>query len=228
MPVALITGITGQDGSYLADLLLSKGYQVLGMVRRSSTLTFERIQHIQEQIHIVQGDLHDQSSLVGILEEYLPDEVYNLAAQSFVPTSWSQPVLTGEVTGLGVTRLLEAIRHVKPAARFYQASTSEMFGKVVEVPSGKQRLFTLKVLTALQRSMGTGSPLTTANRIIYLQFLESYSTMKAPAEGWNLWVVRLPTAQYALSWARPMSLDSVTWNPDVIGVLPAIMSRRCG
>ena len=134
MPVALITGITGQDGSYLAELLLSKGYQVVGMVRRSSTLTFERIQHIQEQIHIVQGDLHDQSSLVGILEEYLPDEVYNLAAQSFVPTSWSQPVLTGEVTGLGVTRLLEAIRHVKPAARFYQASTSEMFGKVVEVP----------------------------------------------------------------------------------------------
>jgi GDPmannose 4,6-dehydratase len=134
MPVALITGITGQDGSYLADLLLSKGYQVVGMVRRSSTLPFERIQYTQDQIHIVHGDLHDQSSLVDILEAYHPDEIYNLAAQSFVPTSWSQPVLTGEVTALGVTRMLEAIRHVKPAARFYQASSSEMFGKVAEVP----------------------------------------------------------------------------------------------
>jgi GDPmannose 4,6-dehydratase len=134
MPTALITGITGQDGSYLAELLLSKGYLVVGMVRRSSTVTFERIQHIQDDLEIIQGDLHDQSSLVEVLEEYHPDEVYNLAAQSFVPTSWTQPVLTGEVTGLGVTRLLEAIRHVNPKIRFYQASTSEMFGKVVEVP----------------------------------------------------------------------------------------------
>jgi GDPmannose 4,6-dehydratase len=134
MPTALITGITGQDGSYLAELLLSKGYNVVGMVRRSSTVTFERIHHIQDQINIVQGDLHDQSSLVATIEEFEPTEVYNLAAQSFVPTSWSQPVLTGEVTGLGVTRLLEAIRHVNPKIRFYQASTSEMFGKVVEVP----------------------------------------------------------------------------------------------
>ncbi|MBN2256724.1 MAG: GDP-mannose 4,6-dehydratase [Anaerolineaceae bacterium] len=134
MPTALITGITGQDGSYLAELLLEKGYTVVGMVRRSSTVTFERIHHIQDQINIIQGDLHDQSSLVEIIEEYEPEEVYNLAAQSFVPTSWNQPVLTGEVTGLGVTRLLEAIRHVNPKIRFYQASTSEMFGKVVEVP----------------------------------------------------------------------------------------------
>jgi GDPmannose 4,6-dehydratase len=134
MPIALITGITGQDGSYLAELLLSKGYKVIGMVRRSSTVTFERIRHIQDQVNIVQGDLHDQSSLVEIIEEHEPTEIYNLAAQSFVPTSWNQPVLTGEVTGLGVTRLLEAIRHVNPKIRFYQASTSEMFGKVVEVP----------------------------------------------------------------------------------------------
>jgi GDPmannose 4,6-dehydratase len=134
MPTALITGITGQDGSYLAELLLAKGYQVVGMVRRSSTVTFERIQHIQDRVTIVQGDLHDQSSLVDILESDHPDEVYNLAAQSFVPTSWGQPVLTGEVTGLGVTRLLEAIRHIDSKIRFYQASTSEMFGKVVEVP----------------------------------------------------------------------------------------------
>jgi GDPmannose 4,6-dehydratase len=134
MPIALITGITGQDGSYLAELLLEKGYQVIGMVRRSSTVTFERIAHIQDDITIVQGDLHDQSSLVSMLEEYEPDEVYNLAAQSFVPTSWSQAVLTGEVTALGVTRLLDAIRLVNPKTRFYQASSSEMFGKVLEVP----------------------------------------------------------------------------------------------
>ncbi|MGB9673407.1 MAG: GDP-mannose 4,6-dehydratase [Anaerolineales bacterium] len=134
MPVALITGITGQDGSYLAEFLLAKGYEVVGMVRRSSTVTFERIKHIQDEITLVQGDLHDQSSLVDLMETYHPDEVYNLAAQSFVPTSWNQPVLTGEVTALGVTRILEAIRLANPTARFYQASTSEMFGKVREVP----------------------------------------------------------------------------------------------
>jgi GDPmannose 4,6-dehydratase len=131
---ALITGITGQDGSYLAEFLLEKGYRVVGMVRRTSTVNFDRIKHIQDQVEIVQGDLLDQSSLMEIIREHQPDEVYNLAAQSFVPTSFSQPVLTGEFTALGVTRLLEAIRHVKPDTRFYQASSSEMFGKVVEVP----------------------------------------------------------------------------------------------
>jgi len=134
VPTALITGITGQDGSYLAELLLTKGYRVIGMVRRSSVVTFERIQHIQDQIDVIQGDLHDQSSLMDCIEQYKPDEVYNLAAQSFVPTSWNQPVLTGEVTGLGVTRMLEAIRQINPGTRFYQASSSEMFGKVHEVP----------------------------------------------------------------------------------------------
>jgi GDPmannose 4,6-dehydratase len=134
MPTALITGITGQDGSYLAEFLLAKGYKVVGMVRRSSTVTFERIEHIQDQITLEQGDLHDHSSLVDLLERYEPDEIYNLAAQSFVPTSWNQPVLTGEVTALGVTRILEAIRQVLPKSRFYQASSSEMFGKVQEVP----------------------------------------------------------------------------------------------
>jgi GDPmannose 4,6-dehydratase len=141
MPIALVTGITGQDGSYLAEFLLSKGYEVVGMARRSSTMTWERIAHIQDDIIIYQGDLHDQSSLVSILEEHKPDEVYNLAAQSFVPTSWNQAVLTGEVTGLGVTRLLEAIRLVVPKARFYQASSSEMFGKVVEVPQRESTPF---------------------------------------------------------------------------------------
>jgi GDPmannose 4,6-dehydratase len=134
MPTALITGISGQDGSYLAEFLLGKGYQVVGMVRRSSTSIYERIEHIQDSLTIIQGDLHDQSSLVSILEEHQPDEVYNLAAQSFVPTSWTQAILTGEVTALGVTRMLEAIRLVNPKIKFYQASSSEMFGKVVEVP----------------------------------------------------------------------------------------------
>ena len=141
MPTALITGITGQDGSYLAEFLLSKGYGVVGMVRRSSTVTFERIQHIQNEIDIAQGDLHDQSSLVAALEQYKPDEIYNLAAQSFVATSWSQAVLTGEVTALGVTRLLEAIRSVNPKVRFYQASSSEMFGKVTETPQRETTSF---------------------------------------------------------------------------------------
>jgi len=134
MPTALITGITGQDGSYLAELLLAKGYRVVGIVRRSSTETFERIEQLLDAITIMQGDLHDQGSLISLLKEYEPDEVYNLAAQSFVPTSWSQPILTGEVTALGVTRLLEAIRYVNPKIKFYQASSSEMFGKVKEAP----------------------------------------------------------------------------------------------
>ena len=131
---ALITGITGQDGSYLAELLLEKGYRVVGMTRRSSTASDERIAHIRDQIEIVQGDLLDQASLVEALRAVSPSEVYNLAAQSFVPTSWNQPVLTGEFTALGVTRMLEAIRQVDPGIRFYQASSSEMFGKVREVP----------------------------------------------------------------------------------------------
>ena len=131
---ALITGITGQDGSYLAELLLDKGYEVLGMVRRSSTVNFERIAHLQDKITFVPGDLLDEISMIHILRQYRPQEVYNLAAQSFVQTSFGQPVLTGETTALGVTRLLDAIRLVDPEIRFYQASSSEMFGKVHEVP----------------------------------------------------------------------------------------------
>ncbi len=131
---ALITGVTGQDGSYLAELLLEKGYEVLGMVRRSSTVNFERIAHLQDKITFVPGDLLDEISMIHILQEHRPQEVYNLAAQSFVQTSFGQPVLTGETTALGVTRLLDAIRLVDPEIRFYQASSSEMFGKVHEVP----------------------------------------------------------------------------------------------
>jgi GDPmannose 4,6-dehydratase len=140
-PRALITGITGQDGSYLAEFLLEKGYEVIGMIRRSSTVNFERIAHIQDQITLVSGDLLDQISLIDILQTHRPREVYNLAAQSFVQTSFTQPVLTGEVTGLGVTRVLDAIRLVDPDIRFYQASTSEMFGKVHEVPQRESTPF---------------------------------------------------------------------------------------
>lgn len=141
MPRALITGITGQDGSYLADFLLDKGYDVFGMVRRTSTINFERIVHIQDKVQLVQGDLLDQVSLIHILREYQPREVYNLAAQSFVPTSFEQPVLTGEFTALGVTRVLDAVRIVDPSIRFYQASSSEMFGKVREVPQTEHTPF---------------------------------------------------------------------------------------
>ncbi len=141
MKTALITGVTGQDGSYLAEFLLKKGYKVLGMVRRTSTINFERIKHIQDKIEIVPGDLIDEHSLIQILKDYEVDEVYNMAAQSFVPTSWSQPVLTGEVTGLGVTRILEAIKSVNPKIRFYQASSSEMFGKVNATPQTETTRF---------------------------------------------------------------------------------------
>ncbi|MDQ2670393.1 MAG: GDP-mannose 4,6-dehydratase [Gemmatimonadota bacterium] len=134
MPSALITGVTGQDGSYLAELLLAKGYEVTGVVRRTSHHSYERIDHLLDRLRIVPADLLDQHSLTMVVQEARPDEIYNLAAQSYVPTSWSQPVLTGEYTALGVTRMLEAIRLVHPSARFYQASSSEMFGRVVESP----------------------------------------------------------------------------------------------
>jgi len=140
-PVALVTGVTGQDGSYLAEFLLEKGYDVVGMVRRTSIINLDRIEHIQDRITLVQGDLLDEASLIGILREFQPNEVYNLAAMSFVPTSWQQPVLTGEATALGVTRILDAIRIVNPKIRFYQASSSEMFGKVQAVPQNERTPF---------------------------------------------------------------------------------------
>jgi GDPmannose 4,6-dehydratase len=138
---ALVTGITGQDGSYLAEFLLGKGYEVYGLVRRSSTINYERISHIQDRLKLIQGDLLDQNSLIEALRFSEPDEVYNLGAQSFVPTSWNQPVLTGEFTALGVTRMLEAIRTVNPKIRFYQASSSEMFGKIQETPQNEKTPF---------------------------------------------------------------------------------------
>ena len=141
MPKALITGVTGQDGSYLAELLLEKGYEVVGVVRRTSHHSYERIEHLLDRVEIVAADLLDQHSLTVVLQEHRPDEVYNLAAQSFVPTSWTQPVLTGEFTALGVTRILEAVRLAHPTARFYQASSSEMYGRVHETPQSEKTPF---------------------------------------------------------------------------------------
>ncbi len=141
MPTALITGITGQDGSYLAEFLLDKGYRVVGIVRRSSTTPYERIAHLVDRIELLSADLLDQTSLVDVLDAVQPDEIYNLAAQSFVATSWTQPVLTGEFTALGVTRMLEAMKRAAPKARFYQASSSEMFGKVTETPQKEDTPF---------------------------------------------------------------------------------------
>src|SRR5689334_16446120 len=141
MPTALITGITGQDGSYLAELLLGKGYRVVGVVRRSSTTPYERIAHLVERVELASADLLDQTSLTDVVGEFQPDEIYNLAAQSFVQTSWSQPVLTGEFTALGVTRMLEAMKKAAPKARFYQASSSEMFGKAQETPQKESTPF---------------------------------------------------------------------------------------
>jgi GDPmannose 4,6-dehydratase len=141
MPKALITGVTGQDGSYLADFLLAKGYEVVGVVRRTSHHSYERIEHLLDRIEVVAADLLDQHSLTVVIQDSRPDEVYNLAAQSYVPTSWTQPVLTGEFTALGVTRILEAIRLAHPTARYYQASSSEMFGKVTETPQRESTAF---------------------------------------------------------------------------------------
>jgi len=141
MPTALITGITGQDGSYLAEFLLEKGYRVIGVVRRSSTMPYERISHLVDRVELVSADLLDQTSLTDAVSEFEPDEIYNLAAQSFVQTSWNQPVLTGEFTALGVTRMLEAMKKAAPKARFYQASSSEMFGKVHESPQRESTPF---------------------------------------------------------------------------------------
>lgn len=167
---ALITGITGQDGSYLAELLLEKGYDVFGMVRRSSTETFERIAHIRDRVTLVQADLLDPSSLARALREVQPQEIYNLAAQSFVPTSWSQPVLTGEFTGLSVVRLLEAVREIVPRARFYQASSSEMFGKVRQVPQNEETPFYPRSPYAVAKTYG---------HYITVNYRESYGLFSA-------------------------------------------------
>ncbi len=179
MKTALITGITGQDGSYLAELLLEKGYRVVGVVRRSSTESFERIAHIIERVELIQADLLDQYSLIEALQKVQPEEVYNLAAQSFVPTSWNQPVLTGEFTALGVTRVLEAIRLVNPKIRFYQASSSEMFGKVRETPQTEDTPFYPRSPYGVAKVYGHYITVNYRSLTIYLRYPAYCSTMSA-------------------------------------------------
>ena len=182
---ALITGITGQDGSYLAELLLEEGYAVYGMVRRASTASVERIEHIVDRITLVQGDLLDQASLTTALEESRPHEVYNLAAQSFIPASFRQPVLTAEFTGVGVTRMLEAVRSVDPEIRFYQASSSEMFGKVREVPQTEQTPFYPRSPYGVAKAYGTSLRSTIARRTGSSPSVGSSSTMNRRGAGWS-------------------------------------------
>ncbi len=173
---ALITGITGQDGSYLAELLLNKGYEVFGIVRRSSVKKFDRIEELMDQIELVEGDLTDQSSLDSVVHSVQPDEVYNLAAQSFVPVSWSQPVLTGDVTGLGVMRILEAVRRHRPQAKFLQASSSEMFGKVRETPQTEKTAFYPRSPYGVAKVFG---------HFITVNYRESYGLFACSAIGFN-------------------------------------------
>ena len=225
---ALITGITGQDGSYLAEFLLDQGYGVAGMVRRSSTLNFGRIEHIQDRLTLVHGDLLDQTSLIDILREHKPDEIYNLAAQSFVPVSWKQPVLTGEFTALGVTRMLEAMRSIVPEARFYQASSSEMFGKVQEVPQSEQTPFYPRSPYGVAKVYG---------HWITINYRESYDLFacsgilfnhESPRRGLEFVTrkVSYGVAQIKLGLAQELHLG--TWIPAAIGALPATMLRPCG
>ena len=224
---ALITGITGQDGSYLAELLLEKGYAVHGMVRRSSTEKFDRIEHLRDRIALHQGDLLDQRSLVDTLRAAQPDEIYNLAAMCFVAASWIQPTLTAEFTGVGVTRILEAMREVCPEARFYQAWSSEMFGKVHEVPQTETTPFYPRCPTAWPRSTGTSSPSTTA-RLRPLRGQGILFNHESPRRGLEFVTRKITWHAAAIKHGRARSSSSATSTRGAIGASPATTSRPCG
>ena len=228
MPTALITGITGQDGSYLAEFLLGKGYEVHGMVRRSSSENFERIQHLKDRVSLHQADLLDQLSIVNLLREVKPHEVYNLAAQSFVPTSWLQPLLTGEFTALGVTRMLEAIRLVDPQIRFYQASSSEMFGKVQQEPQTESTPFWPRSPYGVAKVYG---------HWITVNYRESYELFacsgilfnhESPLRGKEFVTRKVTDAGPQSSSACSRSCGWAISTPSATGASPATMSRRCG
>jgi hypothetical protein len=226
---ALITGITGQDGSYLAEFLLEHGYEVHGMVRRSSTEKFDRIEHIRDRITFHQGDLLDQRSLVDALRASDPDEIYNLAAMSYVAASWVQPTLTADFTGIGVTRLLEAMREVCPDARFHQASSSEMFGKVREVPQTEQTPFYPRSPpTASPRRTVTSSRSTTASPTACTRRAESCSITSRRVEGSSSSRARSPGTRPRSSSASRRSCGSATSTPSATGASPATMCGRCG
>ena len=229
MPKALITGITGQDGSYLAEFLLEQGYEVIGMVRRTSTTNFDRIRDFQDRVTIVQGDLLDQVSLINLLQEHHPDEVYNLAAQSFVPTSFTQPVLTGEFTALGVTRILDAVRIVDRSIRFYQASSTEMFGKVQEVPQRETTPFYPRSPYGVAKVYG---------HWITVNYRESYNLFacsgilfnhESPRRGLEFVTRKITHARGAhQAGAGRTSCAWATWKPAATGAMRPITSTPCG
>ena len=225
---ALITGITGQDGSYLAEFLLDKDYEVIGMTRRTSMINFERIRHIQDKVIISQGDLLDQASLIDIIEENQPNEVYNLADQSFLRLSWEQPVLDVESTGVGVTRILEAIRLVCPKARFYQASSSEMFGEVVEVPQSETTPFHPRnpygvaklyahLMTLLYRNYHN---LFTVSGILF--------NHESPRRGIEFVTRKITHGAAKINWVWLKNYGWAILTHGVIGVSPVTMWKRCG
>ena len=229
MPTALITGITGQDGSYLAELLLAKGYRVVGVVRRSSTTPYERIAHLVDRVELVSADLLDQTSLTDVVHDTQPDEIYNLAAQSFVQTSWTQPVLTGEFTALGVTRMLEAMKKAAPKARFYQASSSEMFGKVVEVAAARDRRRSIRAArTASPRSTATGS------RVNYRESFGLYAVSgilfnhESPRRGLEFVTRKVTDGAARSSSALEGRCGSAISRRGATGASPATTSTRCG
>ena len=225
---ALITGITGQDGSFLAELLLDKGYEVHGMVRRASTEKFERIEHLRDRITLHQGDLLDHRSLIDTLRASKPDEVYNLAAMSFVGISWIQPTLTAEFTGVGVTRLLECIREVCPDVRFYQASSSEMFGKVLETPQTETTPFYPRSPYGVAKVYG--HHITVNYRESYDMFLRrgSSSTTSPSGGASSSSRARSPGTRRRSSSACATSSRSATSRPSATGATPGTTSRRCG
>ena len=225
---ALITGITGQDGSYLAELLLEKGYSVSGVVRRSSTESFERIAHLEGRVELLQADLLDQVSLQEAIRESRPHEVYNLAAQSFVPTSWSQPVLTAEFTAVGVTRILEAVRNIDPTIRFYQASSSEMFGKVREVPQSEETPFYPRSPYGVAKAYG---------HFITVNYRESYDLYavsgilfnhESPRRGLEFVTRKITDGVARIKLGLATSSASATWTRSATGALPVTTCAPCG
>ena len=225
---ALITGITGQDGSYLAEFLLEKGYEVHGMVRRASTETFQRLEGIRDSITLHTGDLLDQRSLGDVMRDCEPEEIYNLAAMSFVAASWSQPVLTAEFTAVGVTRILEAMREVSPDARFYQASSSEMFGQVLEVPQTERTPFYPRSPYGVAKCYG---------HFITVNYRESYDLWAAcgilfnhesERRGLEFVTRKVTHAAAAIKLSCRPRLRSATSTPSATGATPRTTSRRCG
>ena len=228
MKHALITGINGQDGSYLAELLLEKGYEVYGIMRRKSVVDYGNVDHIKDQIHFIYADMTDVVSLINAMKISQADEVYNLAAQSFVATSWEQPLATAQIDAVGVTNMLEAIRTVKPEARFYQASTSEMFGLVQEIPQTEKTPFYPRSPYGVAKLYGHWITKTTVKAITYLHAAVSSSTTKVNVEAKNLLHAKLQMLSHASNSEFRTIWSSETWMQNVTGVTLKTTLKRCG